>query len=194
MASRALKLCPGQFVGFHITIIQSISKVWTLWWNRLCFNSCFPTNYSLLSQRRMSLTEKQFSTSRCNFRRVVMCHQSELLNYSSVTVMMMTLLSWCIQIMGEFSFYSLFLVYVRQSKILDEPATDTRRCVFTFYLPTQLIKDPYSYSQTHITTSVCHNLPLCSLQEQMHCTVKDIAVNYLSCLCCARWDEATSNE
>lgn len=127
------------------------------------------------------------SSSRCNF--LPSCDQSELFNYFSVTVMM-TLWSWCIQIMAEFSFHPPFLVFVRQ--ILDEAATQTHEILLLS--PCTLNKNPHSHSQTHITTSVQDNLPLCSLQQQMHRTVKDTAVNYLPCLCCVWWDEATSNE
>lgn len=128
------------------------------------------------------------SKSKCNFRWVVMLRQSELLNYFSVTVMI-ALWSWCVQIMASFHFACLMCFH--QNKILDGAVIPTQEMVQMCLI--QLIQNtgPYICSQTCITTSVYHNLPLCSLQ---HCTVKESAVNYLLCLCCAWWDGATPDE
>lgn len=142
VATRALRLCPEQFVVSHITIMQSISKVRVLWWNSLCFNFCSPTNL------QFSLTGKEVSdTSRCNFCWVVMCHESKLPNYSSVTVMM-TLWFWCIQILVSFHFTHRFLsLFIRMRYWMRQGPRHRRLCRFV------LLLSPYTVHKN--TTCTC---------------------------------------
>lgn len=99
------------------------------------------TSSPSLAERDVSDRENDLFTPRCNFRWGVMSHQSQLLNYSSVTVMM-TLWSWCTQnpLCSPFFF---FFFHLGQNKMLKCGSnTDVGDCrdVFHFYFHAQLIK------------------------------------------------------
>lgn len=118
------------WLPYHDYIVYQQSAATQMKWPPLQFMSSYKPEVLLL-QRRMCRTEKNYLfTLRCNFRWGVMRHQSQLLNYSSVTVMM-TLWSWCIQnpLCSPFFFIS---ARIRCWNVAVTPTPEIAGTCFTF--------------------------------------------------------------
>ena len=147
VATGAFKLCPEQSVVFHIEILQSIGGVRLLWSNSLTFNWCFLQTCSPLPRREGCPREKSdLSAPRCNFRWIVMCHESQLLNYSVSATM--TTGVWCIQIAVCVFFSQPFLIFswIRYCLMWWQTQETLQTC-FTFI---SLYADNKNTTHTHI--------------------------------------------